>query len=307
MRRRQEQVIVAFSGGLDSSVVLKLAVEAWGTANVLAIHIDWGPYTYCGQIKRVRAFCSDLRVGLQLLSGQERLEEILKGGPACNRCTRQAKLGLLRFSYPQALILTGANRSDSWGEHGLPFLEGIYAPLFSLTKEEITLLASSMHVRVSKIGESLGREGCKAKHLLKPLISPAYHGETTCRANEILLSFLKRRREHKELANVKIVGPLRENVAVVNVLPPFSSRVQEELRSEFQTTDLPLKKIIFADSLLFLTIVANPALFNDQHARNAVEEGILTPSFSARLRFHWLKSTNKRLLSFHVVQAQKEG
>ncbi len=299
-------MVVAYSGGLDSSVVLKLASEALGVKEVVAVHVDWGPYAYSGQIERVQAFCSALGVATQILPGKDRLEGVLKGGPACNRCTRQAKIGLLRHSFADSLILTGANRSDSWGWHGLPLLKGVYAPLFSLTKEEIAELASSLRIQVPRIGESSGREGCKAKHLLKPLISSSYHGEPTCRANEILLSFLKHVEEGRRLANIKILGPLSENVAIINILPPLSAEAQMDLLNEFRAATLPLKEILFADSLLALTIVANPALFNDLHARQAVEEGILTPAFSAPLKFRWVKSNNKRLLSFHVVHAQKE-
>jgi len=52
-------------------------------------------------------------------------------------------------------------------------------------------LADGMGVRPPRIGEHPGREGCKLKHLLKPLVSPEYHGRTVARANEMVLRVLR--------------------------------------------------------------------------------------------------------------------
>lgn len=47
------------------------------------------------------------------------MEEIMKTGPACNRCTKEAKLGTIRRYFGnRVLIVGGANQSDSWGKRG---------------------------------------------------------------------------------------------------------------------------------------------------------------------------------------------
>lgn len=298
-------MVVAFSGGLDSSVVLWLAREVFDLSRLQATHICWGPYTYPGQKEKARAFAQSLGVKLEILAGQDRLEKILRHGPACNRCTRQAKLGLLRAKNPDALILTGANQTDSWGQRGQALVAGVFAPLFHLGKEEIRALANAAGISVQPIGESNRREGCQAKHLLKPLVVPLFHGRAVCFANEILLAFLRKTKKNTELANVKIVGPLRENIAVVNVHPRLSQEEQNELALRLENPSLAIKQVIFAARPLHLTVLANPSLLGDAHARLAVEEGILQPSFAAPLSFQWKASANDRLFTFQVVAAEE--
>lgn len=298
------EVIIALSGGLDSSLVFFLSVLAWGKERVIPVHVDWGIYTYGGIPEKVRMLCSGFDLEPVFISGQSALEGVLKKGPACNRCTRKAKLGLIRSLFPNSLIVTGANQSDSWGSRGKSLINNVYAPLFPLTKAEVKDLAKELGLFVAPIGESSVREGCKAKHLLKPLVSHEFHGEAVSMANELLLNFLKKAKMEAQLANVKIVGPLSTNIAVVNVLPYFDQETKGELKETLKKTNL-LNKIIFADSPLRLTIVCNPAIYNDTHAQAAIKDGILSPSFSAPLECRWIKSENKRLYSFHVVAVEK--
>jgi uncharacterized protein len=297
-------VVVAFSGGLDSSLVLWLAHKVFERSRLRATHICWGPYTYPGQKDKVLAFARSLEIELEVLDGRERLEKILRHGPACNRCTRQAKLGLLRSRNPDALILTGANQTDSWGQRGQPLADEVFAPLFHLQKEEIRALADEAGIHIQPIGESNRREGCQAKHLLKPLAVPLFHGRAVCFANETLLTFLREKGKNTELANVKIVGPLRENVAVVNVSPALSREEENELGLRLQDSALAIQRVIFANDPLRLTVLANPSLLGDEHARLAVEEGILKPSFAAPLSIQWSNSANDRLFTFHVVAVE---
>ena len=286
-------------------MVLWLTVQAKGANGALAAHLDWGRYAYSSVREKVQSFSRSLGLEPCIIPSQGELEAALKRGPACNRCTRQAKLGRLRKHFPEALILTGANRSDSWGQRGEPLLNGIYAPLFALEKAEVRLLADQAGIQVMPVGESDRREGCKAKHLLKPLITPDFHGVAVAEANEMLLAFLKERLIHCRLANVKILGPLSENQAVVNILPALSEEEEEALRVDFQGAGLPIHSFLFPHNPLTLTVVANPALTGDHHARTAVEDGILRPSFAVPLYFRWLKSGNKRLGSFHIVEVEE--
>ncbi|MCX5970863.1 MAG: hypothetical protein NTV14_05095 [Coprothermobacterota bacterium] len=184
-------------------------------------------------------------------------------------------------------------------------MNGIFAPLFALEKAEVRLLAAEAGLQVLPVGESDRREGCKAKHLLKPLVTPDFHGRAVAQANEMLLSFLAERRILCRLANVKILGPLSENIAVVNILPPLGEQEEEALRISFQGAGLPIDSFLFPHHPLALTVVASPALTSDTHARTAVEDGILRPGFAVPLHFRWLRSGNKRLGSFHVVEAEE--
>jgi uncharacterized protein len=301
----ERQWVVAYSGGLDSSLVLWLALQAQGPERVLAAHLDWGIYTYSSVHEQVQSFSRGIGLLPCIIPSQRELEAILRRGPACNRCTRQAKLGRLRAHFPEALILTGANRSDSWGQRGEPLMNGILAPLFALEKTEVRLLAAEAGLKVTSVGESDRREGCKAKHLLKPLVIPDFHGRAVAQANEMLLAFLAERPIRCRLANVKIIGPLSENLAVVNILPALRDDEEETLRVVFQTARLPIHSFFFPHHSLTLTVVANPALTNDAHARAAVEDGILRPGFSVPLNIRWLRSGNKRLGSFHVVEVKE--
>lgn len=298
-------VVVAFSGGLDSSVVLWLARQVMDPPRLRAVHICWGPYTYPGQKEKAGTFARSLGVALEILDGRDCLERILRHGPACNRCTRQAKLGLLRSQNPDALILTGANQADSWGQRGQPLVAGVFAPLFHLGKEEIKALANAAGIRVQPIGESHRREGCQAKHLLKPLVAPDFHGRAVCFANETLLAFLRQKGKNAELANVKIVGPLRENIAVINVRPSLSAEEETELAARLLDSSLAIKRLIFTTRPLRLTVLGNPSLLGDAHARLAVEEGILQPSFAAPLSIEWKPSVNDRLFTFHVIAVEE--
>ncbi|MGB9833642.1 MAG: ExsB family protein [bacterium] len=299
-----KEIVVAFSGGIDSSLVLFLAVQACGRERVFPAHVDWGPYTYKSIPERVKSICQKFHLEPIIISGQSTLEKILKSGPSCNRCTKKAKLGLIRENFPEHLILTGANQGDSWGLRGKPLMNNVFAPLFYLTKDEVWEIVSAVDLGVQPVGESKLREGCKAKHLLKPLISSTFHGKVVAEANEVLLDFLRKKEKNTDLANVKIVGPLSENIALVNVRP-FLLEVEKWNLEEKLLAIKELRRVEFVDSPFRLTIVASPAIYNDPHAREAIESGILSPAFAAPIKFCWIKSENKRLYSFHVVMAER--
>lgn len=296
--------MVAISGGIDSSLVFFLAVQACGRENVVPVHVDFGTYAYGVVSKNVNSLCRQFGLKPVIISGQSVLESVLKNGPSCNRCTKVAKLGLIRKSFPEYLILTGANRSDSWGSRGVPLLNDVFAPLFYLAKDEVRRIANSLSLEIEPVGESRIREGCKAKHLLKPLVSPSFHGRVVAEANELLLEFLREKRKKSALANVKIVGPLSENIALVNVSPFLSLEEKKELENRLLQIE-GLTRVEFVDSPFRLTVVVNPAIYHDAHAQEAIAQGILAPSFAVPPALRFVKSENKRLYSFHVVRAER--
>ena len=173
---RGEPVVVAFSGGLDSTVTAALARDALGAGHVLLITVNMGQYAYTRGNEIVLEVAEQLGLEQRCLLGQFKQHRVQAAGPACNRCTREIKLGMVKAVAGGRLVLTGANRSDTWGQLGLKVCNGYYAPLLDLGKPEIGALADALRVRPPRIGENPGREGCKLKHLLKPLVAPEYHG-----------------------------------------------------------------------------------------------------------------------------------
>ncbi len=295
-------VVVAYSGGLDSSVVASLAREALGPASVLLITVDLGRYAY----RRGRAIVQEMaaRLGLEhrWVPAQERQEVILRGGPACNRCAREVKLGLVRAAAAGRLVLTGANRSDSWGQMGLRLHDGYYSPLFDLDKPQIRELARVLGLQIPRIGEHWAREGCKLKHLLKPLINPDYHGRAASDANEVLLQVLEEAGFTALLANVKVIGPLRRNLGLVNVRPtPPPELAAAVLRALGGLTSLD--EVRFIEGPVRLVVRAGPALSGDAAGRGWVGRGRLAPDFAHPIEVEWKPSPDGRLRTFHVLDA----
>jgi pyridinium-3,5-biscarboxylic acid mononucleotide sulfurtransferase len=295
-----DPVVVAFSGGLDSTVTAALARDALGASHVLLVTVNMGQYAYTRGNEILLEVAEQLGLQQRCLLGQFKQHRVQAAGPACNRCTREIKLGMVKAVAGGRLVLTGANRSDTWGQLGLKVCNGYYAPLLNLDKPAIRGLADEMGVRPPRIGENPGREGCKLKHLLKPLASPEYHGRAVARANEVVLSVLREGGITPELANVKIIGPLRRNIGLVNVLPLPEEAVQARLLSALK--EIPeLEEVYIVQGPLRLVAKANPAILNDPHARYWIEHGRLAPDFAAPITVEWGPTSNSRLGTFHVV------
>jgi uncharacterized protein len=300
------QTVVAFSGGMDSTVTLFLACEALGRRNVVSCTVDWGPYLPRKARENIRFLVEHFGVEHIMLPGQSVLEEVAKGGPSCNLCTKRAKLARIREYFGEGtLILGGANKSDSWGNRGVKFLRGTFSPLFDLGKEAIAALAAFLGIPIRRIGEHAVREGCFLKHLLKPLASPSFHGQAVVEANERLLGVLDEAGYARDLANVAVVGPLRENIALVNVSPlpgePLRTRILEGLSA------LPsLSRVVLVDGPLRLVVRANPGIYHNELSQFWLARGRIQPEFAFPVECVFLPSTNRRLRTFHVVDVVKE-
>ncbi len=293
-------VVVAFSGGLDSTVAAALARDALGAEHVLLVTVNMGEYAYKRGNEIVLEVAERLGLRQRCLLGQSKQHRVQAAGPACNRCTREIKLGMVKAVSGGRLVLTGANRSDTWGQLGLKVCNGYYAPLLDLGKPEIRALADELGVRPPRIGEHPGREGCKLKHLLKPLVAPGYHGRAVARANEVVLAVLREAGAAAELANVKIIGPLGRNIGLVNVRPVPCGTLRERLLAALGGIE-ELDEVHVVDAPLTLVAKASRAILNDPHARYWLEHGRLAPDFAAPITVDWQPTANIRLGTFHIV------
>lgn len=292
-----ERLTVAFSGGLDSTLVAYLASKALGRDRVKLINVCFGPYSYSRGLEIVASLAERLDLRLEFTPGYEAQENVWKRGPSCNRCTRLAKLPAVR-SGVLGLVATGANQSDTWGKTGIVIKDGFYAPLRNWTKAEIEEALSYLDIEVPKIGEAPVREGCKLKHLLKIMAKPSYHGYSVAISNEILLDELDD--FSHTLANVKIIGPLSRNVALINVSPLPSERKRGRIAASLESLD-SIDEVRWVEGPMVLKIIANPGLFNSPEAREWVLNGRLAPEFAFPIHARWVKSKNNRLETFQVI------
>lgn len=298
------KVVVALSGGLDSTVALFLSLLALGKDKVIACTVDWGEY-FPEKARCQVLFLRDyFDVAHYFLPGKGTLEKIASGGPSCNLCTKKAKLGTIRNHFGNSvLIVGGANQSDSWGKRGTKFLFNTYSPLFDLEKEEIRGLASFFHLPVRRIGENSLREGCLVKHLLKPLVSP-YHAQAVVRSNEILWQVLDEAGFERDIANVKIVGPLGKNQALINVQPLPPQYLREKIEDVLRK--LPeIDGVIWVDEPVVLVVRANPGQYRNPETLFWLEKGRLQPDFAFPIQVKWMPSSNRRLRTFQVVECIK--
>ncbi|HBT39603.1 MAG: ExsB family protein [Thermotoga sp. 50_1627] len=300
-----KHVVVAYSGGEDSSLAAFLCKLALGPERVTLATVDWGQFTY--RTIRENVATSARKLGLKhvVLDGTERQKRVWRFGPNCNECTRFAKLSSVQNRFPESVIVTGSNQSDSWGRFGLKVYGNLYSPLKELTKDSIRRMLDLFGIRPVKIGESSVREGCKLKHLMKMLINPAYHGRAVSEANEVLLDFLRGKARNVQLANVKIVGPLSRNVALVNVRPQLNNEEKRELLSMLKNIDV-IDEAYVLDRPIRLKILANPGLYNDKGALEHVFKGFIERDFAVPVAPVWIKARNNRLRTFQVVDFEYE-
>ncbi|MCS7242240.1 MAG: 7-cyano-7-deazaguanine synthase [Candidatus Caldatribacterium sp.] len=298
---RFRRVVVAFSGGMDSTVALFLTLEALGRSRVCAVTVDWGPYLPEKARENIAFFVAHFGVEHVYIPGQSALEDVARGGPSCNLCTKRAKLGRIREHFGEGtLIIGGANKSDSWGHRGMKFLGDTFSPLFDLTKDDIALLASYLGIPIRRIGENRVREGCYLKHLLKPLAVPAYHGKAVVEANALLLRLLDEVAYPRDIANVVVIGPLAENIALVNVAPLPDASLRERIVRHLSTIP-ELSQVVIVDAPLALFVRANPGIYRNDLSRFWLAQGRIQPEFAFPVTCVFLPSSNRRLRTFQVV------
>ena len=287
------EVVIGFSGGEDSSLVAALSKMALEKEKITLATIDWGIFTYKKSREIVKSFAKSLDLNHVFLDGNCKQKEVWKFGPSCNSCTKFVKLKMLKKFASNHLIMTGANSYDSWGKTGLKVFGGVYAPLQDLGKEEIRAMIDHLNLKIEKIGESEKREGCKLKHLLKPLINCEYHGNAVSKSNEILLENLNGK--FKE-ASVKIIGPLSKNTAVIYTDPPLEKNVAERISKEISNLKEIDEVVVFQKGMK-ITVIASKPIYRNPEARKNIEFYIGLPG-----EYEWIESKNTKLRTFQVVE-----
>ena len=297
---KDEKVIVAFSGGEDSSLAALLMKEALGKDRVELVTVHFGEFTYIRTEDIIREFSRNYGFKHTYIDGSERQRSIWKHGPSCNACTKLVKLGLIKEYAKGRIVVSGANRSDSWGKTYLKFHQGVYTPLLEFDKKDIREMLDHFGVQIKKIGEARNREGCKLKHLLKMLVKREYHGRAVSVANELLLSILDEEGFKADLANVKIIGPLSKNIALVNLKPDPPDFLKNKVKEALKKVEV-IDEVFFVDTPIELDIVANPSIYRNESSREWILKGRLQPEFSQKVVVRWRESKNNRLRTFQVV------
>lgn len=299
-----QPLYIAFSGGMDSTVVALLAKDALPNDQITLVNVCFGAYSYSKAIEAVLLLSKQLDLKLSFISSNHEQEVIMYHGPNCNQCTRKVKIGKVKEFSNKGVVASGANKSDSWGKTGIKFMDGIYAPLVDLDKGEIEEILEYYNFTIPKIGENSTREGCKFKHLLKMAVNPKYHSRAAVIANEVLLDILDYYEVRREIANVKIIGPLSENVALINIKPLPENKIVKEIIKILEKEN-SIDKIDVVDGPLKLKILANPGIFNNEVSKYWVLNGRLAPEFAMPITAEWKKSSNKKLWTFSVYDYEK--
>lgn len=294
---------IAFSGGQDSTLVALIAKDALGSENIKLLNITYGKYTYKKSIDIVKKSAEKLELELLIKPSTESSEEVWKNGPSCNRCTKIVKLNSVKNYAKHCLIASGANTSDSWGKTGIAIRDGIYSPLRYWNKKAIKEALEYYDFNIERIGENSVREGCKLKHLMKIMGNPSYHGEAVSESNEILIDELKNL--EREIANVKIIGPLSSNIALINVKPMPELKTREKIKNKIRNLK-SIDKVQWVDKPITLYISANPGLFGNEESKKWVHIGRIQNEFAFPVKIEWILSKNRRLETFQIVDYKLE-
>lgn len=150
------KVIVAYSGGIDSSFVLKLCVEQIGRENVLAVTGASETFTEI-ELDNATDFAKSIGVGHAVVTTREIDNPDFRSNPPlrCYHCKKEfySKLAELAKKRGFKYIFDGSNKDDlSDYRPGRKAAEefGIISPLikFGLTKKEVRELSRKMGMKI---------------------------------------------------------------------------------------------------------------------------------------------------------------
>ena len=295
-----KKLYIAFSGGLDSTVVALLAKDALPKSQITLVNVCFGAYSYAKGLEAVLSLSKKMNLNLFFVSGESAQEKLMYHGPNCNQCTKTIKIEKVKeFAY-NGIVASGANQSDSWGKTEIKVMNNIYAPLVMLNKNQIKEILNYYDFTIPKIGENAGREGCKFKHLLKMAVNPQYHSRADVIANEVIHDILDFYKFEREIANVKIIGPLSKNIAIINVKPFPPQNIMNEIVKTLEIEET-IDEVVVANKPMKLKVSASPGISNNKNSSYWIKTGRLQPEFAVPIEVEWLPSKNNKLRTFSVV------
>lgn len=150
-----KRVVVAYSGGVDSTLLLKMAIDTLGKSNVIAIIAQSPTYPEREKIEAIN-FCKEEGVTYLLIQSDEMEDEkfVANDAKRCYYCKRHLYEEAKKISkkYDIEHIIEGSNWDDLYDYRpGRKAIEemGIKSPLLEakLTKEEIRVLSKNLGLK----------------------------------------------------------------------------------------------------------------------------------------------------------------
>jgi len=239
-----DRVVVAYSGGVDSTFLLKAAVDTLGVENVLAC-INVGPAEPSGQFQRADEFAQSIGVELKTIDTDELGDPNFTANKAdrCFHCKSRICKILLDIAKEQGFdnVVFGTNYDDlddfRPGNRAMKMF-GIRSPLAEakLTKDDIRQLSRQMNLPTADLPSS----PCLASRIAYGLKVTEQRLRQIDEAEQFLrvLGFVEFRvRHHDCLARIEVNPQDIEKVTT----EPIRSKIVEKLKSlgfKFVTVDL---------------------------------------------------------------------
>jgi len=227
-------VVVAYSGGVDSTFLLKAAVETLGAENVLAC-FSAGPSEPSNQLERAAAFAKSIGVKLQIVEADELADPNFTANKAdrCFHCKSHLCKTLLDIAADRGFdhVIFGTNFDDlddfRPGNRAMKVF-GIRSPLAEarLTKDDIRQLSRQMDLPTADRPAS----PCLASRIPYGLEVTEQRLKQIDAAEAFLreLGLVEFRvRHHDPIARIEVVPKDIEKVAT----EPNRSRIVEKLKS----------------------------------------------------------------------------
>jgi len=242
--KKLNKVIVAYSGGVDSSFLLKAAVDTLGAENVLAC-INAGPAEPAGQLQRAKEFAQSVGVKLKTIETDELSDPNFTANKAdrCFHCKSRICRILVDIAKEQGFdnVVFGTNYDDlddfRPGNRAMKVF-GVRSPLAEakLTKNDIRQLSRRMKLATADLPSS----PCLASRIAYGLEVTEQRLRQVDEVEEFLRSLGLvefRVRHHDIIARIEVDPKDIEKVTA----EPTRSKIAEKLKSlgfRFVTVDL---------------------------------------------------------------------
>ncbi|HBC86986.1 MAG TPA: ATP-dependent sacrificial sulfur transferase LarE [Lentisphaeria bacterium] len=226
------KVMVAYSGGIDSSFMLKLCVEAVGRKNVLAVTGASETFTDV-ELSGAKKFAKSVGVGHVIVTTREIDNPDFRSNPPlrCYHCKKEfyTKLAEVAKKCGFKYIFDGSNKDDTSdyrpGRRAAQEI-GIISPLikFGIDKAELRRLAKKMGIRIwdKPSNPCLASRVPYGEEITEEKLGMIYKAETFIRSR----GFKNIRvRHHGKLARIEVP----ENEIIKLLKEPLRSKIIKEL------------------------------------------------------------------------------